>query len=417
MNLTSFTESFAIALGSIRTAKVRAALTILGVAIGVTSVTAMSALVQGIKSGVAEALNQLGEETFFVMRHFQAGIMISDGSTPEWANRPDLEVADADAIRKLDSIRLVTYRNGEEATAVYQGDRLPNTPVIGQTEEWAEIAGGEMIEGRNFTTTEERAGSLVAVGNEALVKGLFPTGISIGKEIRVSGIRGGVRLRVIGVYREAPNAFQKLGESQPWVIVPYETLVRHFRVFPDGFGILVKPRRGVAQEEAMDEVIALMRQRHSLRPGEPNDFDVIPQAQLLQSFDNFTRVFFMVMIALASIGLLVGGVGVVGIMTIAVTERTREIGVRKAIGARRSEILFQFLVEAVLLTLAGVVIGLLAGWGVARLVARLTPITAAVPIWSVVAALLAAIATGVGFGFYPAVRASRLEPVTALHYE
>ena len=167
----------------------------------------------------------------------------------------------------------------------------------------------------------------------------------------------------------------------------------------------------------MDDVIALMRQRHSLRPGQPADFDVVPQARLLESFQAFTGTFFLVMIALASIGLMVGGVGVVGIMMIAVTERTREIGVRKAIGARRSEVLVQFLIEAVLLTTVGAVLGMLAGWGVARLVAALTPIPAAVPLWAIVAAIGTAVVTGVGFGLYPALRASRLDPVAALRYE
>jgi putative ABC transport system permease protein len=351
------------------------------------------------------------------MRHFSAGIEVHDGSTPEWANRPQLEVVDADAVRRLDSIRLVSYRNSSVGTAVHKGERAPNTIVVGTTEEWAEIDGGEMIEGRNFTAAEQRAGNAVAVVNEALVRGLFPTGVAVGKELRVSGVRGSVRLRVIGVYREPPSAFQELGEKQPWVVIPYEALDRNFQTWEGEFGILVKPARGVSQEEAMDDVIALMRQRHSLRPAEPNDFDVVPQAKLLESFKSFTGTFFLVMIALASIGLLVGGVGVIGIMMIAVTERTREIGVRKAIGAKRGEILTQFLVEAVLLTFVGAVTGMLLGWGVARTVAALTPIPAAVPLWAVVAALAAAVGTGVGFGLYPAIRASRLDPVVALRYE
>ena len=190
MNLSSVAESFSIAVNSIRGAKVRAGLTILGVAIGVTSVMAMAALVQGINQGVAEALDQLGEETFFLMRHFGSGIEVHDGSTPEWASRPKLEVADAEAIRRLDSIRLVSYRNSSQGTAVHKGERVANTPVVGTTEDWAEIDGGEMIEGRNFTVAEERAGSAVAVVNEALVRGLFPTGIAVGKEFRVSGVEG-----------------------------------------------------------------------------------------------------------------------------------------------------------------------------------------------------------------------------------
>src|SRR5262245_56578909 len=147
MNLASVSESFSIALSSILGAKARAGLTVLGVAIGVTAVMAMASLVQGINQGVADALNQLGEETFFVLRHFSAGVMVSDGSTPEWASRPQLSASDAEAIRRLESIRLVSYRNASVGTVVHRGERVPNVPVVGTTEDWAEIDGGEMLEG------------------------------------------------------------------------------------------------------------------------------------------------------------------------------------------------------------------------------------------------------------------------------
>jgi len=413
MNLASFSESFSIAVAALRAAKARAALTVLGVAIGVTAVMAMSALVQGINQGVAEAFNQLGQETFFVMRHFQAGVNVNDGSTQPWMHRPNLEISDVEAIRRLESIGMVGYRSDAFASASARGEKIAGLPVLGMSENWGEVDGGEIIEGRNFTEADDRSSAPVVVINQAVSKQLFPTGIAVGKEVRV----GNARLRVIGLYREPPNAFQKLAADNPVAVVPYRTLLKNFDTWPDAFSILLKPKKGLKQDEVMDSVIALMRQRHSLRPGDPNDFDVVPQAKMLESFQAFTSTFFLIMIAMASIGLTVGGVGVIGIMMIAVTERTKEIGVRKALGARRSEILVQFLVEAVLVTLVGAIIGMLAGWGIARLVAALTPIPAAVPLWAVVTALCAAVVTGIGFGLYPAARASKLDPVTALRYE
>jgi len=167
----------------------------------------------------------------------------------------------------------------------------------------------------------------------------------------------------------------------------------------------------------MDEVVATLRSLRSLKPGQENTFSIVTQDKLLDSWNQVSGMFFLVMIALSSIGLMVGGVGVVAIMMISVTERTREIGVRKALGATRREILWQFLVEAATLTLVGGAAGMIAGGGIAWLISVVTPIPAYVPAWSIAAALGASALTGVGFGLYPANRAARLDPVDALRYE
>ncbi len=181
--------------------------------------------------------------------------------------------------------------------------------------------------------------------------------------------------------------------------------------------LAVGPAPGYTQQQSMDEVVATLRSLRGLKPGQDNNFSIVTQDKLLDSWNKVTGMFFLVMLVLSSIALMVGGVGVVAIMMISVTERTREIGVRKALGATRRAILWQFLVEAATLTLVGGAAGMLAGGLVAWLLSLVTPIPAHVPVWSIVAALTASALTGIGFGLYPASRASRLDPVEALRYE
>jgi putative ABC transport system permease protein len=224
-----------------------------------------------------------------------------------------------------------------------------------------------------------------------------------------------VPFRVIGVYHYEASFLA--GGNRPRAIVPFETAYRSLDASYNNIAIPVVPRDEVTQAEAQDEVIALMRSRHALRPSQDNDFAMITQDQLLDTYNKIFGMFFLVMIVLSAIGLLVGGVGVVAIMMISVTERTREIGVRKALGATRGTILWQFLVEAVTLTAIGAVVGLIAGSIVSVIIRNATPIKAAVPPLAIVAALGASAITGVLFGMLPAMRASKLDPVDALRYE
>jgi putative ABC transport system permease protein len=201
------------------------------------------------------------------------------------------------------------------------------------------------------------------------------------------------------------------------VIIPYGTFEK-VADFERGWGnVAVFPRAGVSQADAMDEVTIALRTHRGLKPGQENNFDVVGGDKFLESFNSMTQGFFLAMLVLSSVGLMVGGVGVVAIMMISVTERTREIGVRKALGATRGEILFQFLVEAATLTVIGGLCGLAFGSLIALGIHSFTPIPASVPLWSVVAAILASAVTGIFFGLYPANKAARLDPVEALRYE
>ncbi len=247
--------------------------------------------------------------------------------------------------------------------------------------------------------------------NDEMATKLFGDSDPLDKMIAISG----VPFRVIGVYHYAASFLT--GGNRPRAIVPFETAYRTLNASYSNIGVAIVPRDEVTRDDAEDDVIAVMRGRRGLRPAQDNNFAIITQDKLMDTYNSIFGMFFLVMIVLSAVGLLVGGVGVVAIMMISVTERTREIGVRKALGATRATILWQFLVEAVTLTAIGAMIGLMFGSIVAVIVRNTTPIQASTPPWAVAAALGASAVTGIVFGMLPAMRAARLDPVDALRYE
>ena len=406
-------EGVGIALDSLRGNKGRAALTILGVAIGVMVVMVMAAMISGINQSVSGIFESIAPRTFLVWRFFQAGVNISDGSdeSSPWRRNPAINEIEADRIALLPSVRYVTRRDESSATVEYGSVRLESVNVSGLSAQWVEVNGGDVYPGRTFTRLEDLANSPVAVINRKLEDQLFRGRDPIGQTIHIAG----VPFSVIGVYTPPPSLFS--GSTPPFVGVPHGAFSKHVPYFKGWMRLAVAPAPGYTQQRSMDEVVATLRSLRGLKPGQENTFSIVTQDKLLDSWNQVTGMFFLVMLVLSSIGLMVGGVGVVAIMMISVTERTREIGVRKALGATRRAILWQFLVEASTLTLVGGAAGMLAGGALAFAVARLTPIPANVPGWSIVAALVASALTGVGFGLYPASRAARLDPVEALRYE
>ena len=406
-------EGVAIAFDSIRANRVRAALTILGVAIGVFVVVVISAAIHGINASVARDFEKAGPTTFFLSRYpitFEA----CDGTddTCKWLHNPRLSYADAKAIDALPPIRAAEAQLGMSKDVRYMDRDLSSTQVIGATSNWTIIDhAGDLYPGRSFTDAEETNGARVVIVNDDMADKLFNGSDPLDKMIQISG----TPFKVIGVYHYAASFLS--GGNRPRAIVPFSAAYRSLNASYSNIGIAIMPREEITRDDAEDAVIALMRARHGLRPAHDNDFAIITQDQLLDTWNKISGMFFLIMIVLSAIGLLVGGVGVIAIMMISVTERTREIGVRKALGATRATILWQFLVEAVTLTGIGAIIGLLFGGIVSIIVRNATPIQAAIPPWAIVAALGASAITGIAFGMLPAMRASRLDPVDALRYE
>ncbi len=408
----SVTEGVRIALDACRSNKVRAGLTILGIAVGVFVVVAISAAIHGINQSVARDFASTGPTTFFVSR-YPISFEACDGSDNSctWLRNPPIRANEVEALRRLSTVETVGERLDWSAAAKYRDVTLPSAPLEGYSAEWPSISAPEVYPGRAFTAAEARTGARVAVLSTLMVERLLGDLDPLGKTISLNG----VPFEVIGVYKD--NASFLSGGERPKAVVPVQSLIRYLGARAGGVGLAVKPRAGVAQDIVIDDVTAAIRGLRGLRPAEESSFAILTQDKLMETYNSIFGMFFLVMIALSGVGLIVGGVGVVAIMMISVTERTREIGVRKALGATRATILWQFLVEAATLTGIGGAIGLFVGWLAALGIRSFSPIEASIPPLAVVAALGASAVTGILFGLLPASRAARLDPVEALRYE
>ena len=409
--MTQLFEGVGIALTSLRAHKMRAALTILGVAIGVTVVMVIGALIAGFNKGIGDMLASLGPKTFYVGRYW-GGQGDEDPENPNpWQHRPALTVEEADRLEQLPSIKFVVVDENGTGDIEFEGRNYSTVSIQGRDADWMQIEGGVLSPGRTFTHAEDAANARVVVVNQKLGDQLFAKRDPIGRRIKIAGLP----YEVIGVYDPPPELFGG-GEGME-AYIPYGTLVKHVPYWEGWLDFFVVPEDTVPLARALDDVTVAMRTMRGLRPQEPNNFDVVTQDAYVSAVDSLTLVARILMFALSAVGLTVGGIGVVAIMMISVTERTREIGVRKALGATKREILWQFLVEAATLTLVGGIAGMLFGWGISLLLATSTSIPSYVPLSSVITALVAAAFTGILFGIYPASKAARLDPVEALRYE
>ena len=416
---TEALEGVTIAIDALKANRARALLTIMGVALGVFVVVAMSSVVRGINESFRRDLEAAGPSSFYVYRRPIGGFNSCDGTDetcPERRN-PGITLDEAAAIERLPTIRAVTSHVGTGEKFKYK-DRVMNAGMEAYTPNWTEVDGGDIYPGRNFTEAENNAGARVILVNDKLAETLFGDSEPVGKEMMV----GGVPFTVIGFYHYTASPMgtptSAGGGDSPKAIVPFETARRHLNLYMRGNNLIVKPFSGVAVETAVDDVTALLRGHRGLRPSQKNNFDIVTQDRLWSIYNKLFGTFFVVGLALSSVGLLVGGVGVVAIMMISVTERTREIGVRKALGATRFTILWQFLVEAVTLTGIGASVGLVLGILVAIGVRTAWPSIPASTSWgSVIASLGISAVTGVMFGMLPALRAAKMDPVVALRYE
>jgi len=334
-------EGVAVALDALRTNKLRSALTILGVVIGVSTVMAMASIVEGIRSQIFNAMNTAGPTAFYVMRYFSQTPVNPDNLPYEVRIRPVLTEADAEALRRVPEIQYAGIWVQLFQRMEYQGVSTQTVTVYGADQYYMDILGGTLLRGRFFAPSE-LTGDPVVVLEEESADRLFGEIEPLGRRVRV----GGVALTVIGIYQRPANIFEPPGQ-QIGAIMPFETARRNYRYDEtNGLFLSVKAWPDVSVPVAKDLSIVALRKARRLRPGVPNTFDVITQDQILDTISSLTTAFFGVMVALSSVALLVGGIGVMAIMMVSVTDRTREIGLRKAVGATRQEILWQFLVEA-----------------------------------------------------------------------
>ncbi|HEX7117336.1 MAG TPA: ABC transporter permease [Longimicrobiales bacterium] len=412
MRTESFAEGVQLAVDQLRANKFRSTLTILGIVIGVATVMAMSALITGLRESILEGIEAAGPKNFIVARfNFNDVQFVSDGGRPPWADNEPLTVAEIQGIAELDRVRTAIVDASLSADISVGSQRVSAVQISATSVGWRDYSQGDIVAGHDFLPADVRASRTVTVLSAGLAEALFGRLDPIGRTVRIRG----VPYRVIGIFEPAENIFTSAVEH--FAVVPYTSAFKHLDQDEEWVSALVVTADHATQAEAIDEVITFLRVSRGLRPAEPNDFAIIRQEEMVRTFNRITGVFFIVMLVLSSVGLMVGGVGVIGIMMIAVTERTREIGIRKAVGATRGEILWQFLVESATVTLIGGAIGMLLGGGAAVVVDALTPVPASVPLWAVAAALAMAAGAGILFGLWPAWRAARMDPVVALRFE
>jgi putative ABC transport system permease protein len=425
-----FAEVIAMAFDTVRSNKMRSGLTILGVVIGITSIVGMTAMIRGFDQSLRDAIGAIGPTTIFIQR-FGIESFSSGAEIRQLLKRPNLSISDARALEaQATTLQYVDVELGAGVgpttmrRVFYRDMKTKNLVVLGTSEFFAEGTRIPILAGRFFNGTElQYRRNVVVLGNTAYKLLFEPSGTDpIGKFVRV----GNDRFEVVGVFDKRPSPGGFNVGADDFTVIPYPTFQREFglRSFSVGrlgtimnIQISVLPRDGVSQAAALADVQRVMRIRHGLKLDQPDDFDLLTQDAVLQLYDRVSQATFFALITISSIALMVGGIGVMAIMSISVTERTREIGVRKALGARRVEILFQFLMEAAFLTslggVLGIVLGAAIGWGVHF--ASGFPIS--LPWWSFAIGLGFSTSVGIFFGMYPAFKASRLDPIEALRYE
>jgi putative ABC transport system permease protein len=425
-------EIVTMSIDTLRTNKMRSALTVLGVVIGITSIVGMTSLIRGFDNSLREALSQLGPDTIIVQK-WGALSFAAGKSFLEVARRPNLSREDALAIeRECPSVALVDVwlgMYGNVQSRIYYGhDKTKTVGIIGATENWAAVNFAKLEMGRLFMPAEVDHRRQVVVLGKNPWESLFPNIDPIGKVVRI----GANQFTVIGVLGNRPSPGGFSTGADDFAVIPFSTHEKFYgkvlkgsaKISANSFNpavfrtamIAVVPREGM-RDDAMREVEALMRIRHKLNLEQPNDFDLVTQDAVLKMWDQISRATFLGLIVISSIALMVGGIGVMAIMMISVTERTREIGVRKALGARRREILWQFLIEAVFLTSAGGLLGIVCGSGIGLLVHWLSGFPVSLPWWSFALGIGFSATVGIFFGLFPAIKASRLDPIEALRYE
>ncbi len=408
-------EIVSMAFDSLRTHKLRSFLTLLGIVIGVMTVIGMVSIIQGLNRSFLSELESIGSDIIVVEKN-EPGIQVGRRSEEE-RQRKDLTFEDAVAIQEECSyvkavVASLVVDLFSDIPIKYQNRKSRDAFIVGMNEKQPEVLSVYLPErGRFFAGSDVQHRTKVCVLGYELAENLFPHQNPLGKDIRI----GPEKFRVIGVLKKRGSFF---GQSQDnFVGIPITTLMKHFPYDRSEWEFIAVPTRHEYLEDAMEQIINLLRSRRKVPFGEPNDFAVYTQDTIVGLYNQLTGAAFLVMVVISSIGLLVGGIGVMNIMLVSVKERTREIGIRKAIGARSSDIQKQFLIEAVFLTTAGGLIGILIGFGIALLVKAATPLPASISLWSVLTGFFVSVSVGLFFGIFPAQKAAKLDPIVSLRYE
>lgn len=409
----NITEGIWIALGALRANKLRTFLTLLGNIVGVTSVIAVVSIVDGMNKYVREELAQEGSNVISLKRIDEFQILTSLEKFLESLHNPRLDLGDVEYLREEGILPSAEYVGAlaRNSGRIQLGKKyVDDVRIRGRSPNYHLISDYELDSGRHFTDLEDRKSRPVAIIGWELAEKLFERESPIGRRVKLAG----KHLTVIGLAKEKPGV---LGNNPNiFILMPISTFQKIYGA-RESLEIPIKIKSLEQVPDAIDEVTAAMRLRHKLKPSEKDDFVVTTSERILDLWENISKSIFMGLIGIASIALVVAGVVIMNMMLVSVTERTREVGIRKALGARRADIVWQFLVEAVTLSSVGGIIGIGIGFAIASLISVVTPLPYAIEIWSVVVGFLVTVAVGVFFGLYPAYKAALLHPVEALRYE
>jgi len=410
-------ESLALALDTLRTHKFRSFLTVLGVLIGTTTVIAVASIIAGLDTQLVEMAEQYGTKVLWVYK-LQMGA--PHRLTREERLRKPLKLEDAKAIKEecasVEDVSVAVFRTMGDmglppSIARYKHREMSGAQFMGADANTFALSNSTLADGRLFTQTDDLHRRDVAVIAANVVERLFQHEDPVGKVIQVDGHN----FEVIGTLQKY-KGFLGDNPDDSDIIIPYWTYKKLYPDAKDHF-ITVMAYRGRVNQ-ASDEVRGVLRRRRQVKPADPDNFGISSPESVISEFRQIVGTVFLVMVVISSIGLLVGGIGVMNIMLVSVTERTREIGIRKAIGARRRDITWQFLLEAITLTGAGGMVGIAIGWILSFLIRTFVPsLPSTVPLWSVVAGFVVATSVGLFFGLWPAIKAARLDPIVALRYE
>jgi putative ABC transport system permease protein len=408
--MNKFLESALIALDAIWSAKLRSFMTVLGNIVAVTSIIAVVSLIQGLNASVKEAiLNQAGADSFNIQ---QFGITRSDEEFEKMRGNPRITLNDARAIKRYsDLVTAVMVDSGAGGRITYRDKSIDNTRIQGVTSEYINFSSFDAEQGRLMSPTEVETARPVAVVGWGTANRLFGTDLDpIDKTIQIEG----VHFRVVGVSAKRGSL---LGQSQDeFAVIPLGQFQMMFGARRQ-LSLTVKPRDVSQMAAAIDDATVALRSARRLKPKQPDNFGIFTSDTILGIYHSATNGIFAVLIGVVGLSLVVGGIVIMNIMLMVVTERTREIGLRKALGARRSDIMSQMLTESVVLSIFGGVIGTMVGAAIAVTIAKFTPIPASVELWSVALGITITALVGLFFGLYPAMRAARLDPIEALRRE